>query len=147
MRRMKPQAPRRVNKCLEILCILLYTTLACRCDGMVDVTDSKSVGVKPVWVRVPPPAPALNNPLWHKSPPCGEASLPDGVVFRFQIESASLSFDLVLGLTWKQRHLFCSESAEGTTLESVPQRCAEYCYAAFHENSICRIAGRRERFH
>ncbi len=31
---------------------------ACRCDGMVDVTDSKSVGGDTVWVRVPPPAPA-----------------------------------------------------------------------------------------
>ena len=30
----------------------------CRCDGMVDVTDSKSVGGDTVWVRVPPPAPA-----------------------------------------------------------------------------------------
>lgn len=29
----------------------------CRCDGMVDVTDSKSVGGNIVWVRVPPPAP------------------------------------------------------------------------------------------
>ena len=29
----------------------------CRCDGMVDVTDSKSVGGDTVWVRVPPPAP------------------------------------------------------------------------------------------
>ena len=28
-----------------------------RCDGMVDVTDSKSVGGDTVWVRVPPPAP------------------------------------------------------------------------------------------
>ena len=28
-----------------------------RCDGMVDVTDSKSVGGNTVWVRVPPPAP------------------------------------------------------------------------------------------
>ena len=33
-----------------------------RCDGMVDVTDSKSVGGNIVWVRVPPPAPA-QNPL------------------------------------------------------------------------------------
>ena len=40
---------------------------------------------------------ALNNPLWHKSPPCGEASLPDGVVFRFQIAPTSLGCDLVLG--------------------------------------------------
>ena len=28
-----------------------------RCDGMADVTDSKSVGSDTVWVRVPPPAP------------------------------------------------------------------------------------------
>ena len=30
----------------------------CRCDGMVDVADSKSAGGDSVWVRVPPPAPA-----------------------------------------------------------------------------------------
>ena len=29
----------------------------CRCDGMVDVADSKSAGGDSVWVRVPPPAP------------------------------------------------------------------------------------------
>ena len=28
-----------------------------RCDGMVDVADSKSAGGNSVWVRVPPPAP------------------------------------------------------------------------------------------
>ena len=28
-----------------------------RCDGMVDVADSKSAGGDSVWVRVPPPAP------------------------------------------------------------------------------------------
>ena len=28
-----------------------------RCDGMADVTDSKSVGGDTVWVQVPPPAP------------------------------------------------------------------------------------------
>ena len=30
----------------------------CRCDGMVDVADSKSAGGDSVWVRVPPPAPS-----------------------------------------------------------------------------------------
>ena len=29
----------------------------CRCDGMVDVADSKSADGDIVWVRVPPPAP------------------------------------------------------------------------------------------
>ena len=33
-----------------------------RCDGMADVTDSKSVGSDTVWVRVPPPAPNQYNP-------------------------------------------------------------------------------------
>ena len=37
--------------------ILSYNTLARRCDGMADVTDSKSVPGNRVWVRVPPPAP------------------------------------------------------------------------------------------
>ena len=31
-----------------------------RCDGMADVTDSKSVPSDGVWVRVPPPAPTLS---------------------------------------------------------------------------------------
>ena len=30
----------------------------CRCDGMVDVADSKSAGGDSVWVRVTPPAPS-----------------------------------------------------------------------------------------
>ena len=34
----------------------------CRRDGMVDVTDSKSVPGNRVWVRVPPPAPNQYNP-------------------------------------------------------------------------------------
>ena len=34
----------------------------CRCDGMVDVADSKSAGGDTVWVRVPPPAPNQYNP-------------------------------------------------------------------------------------
>ena len=33
----------------------------CRCDGMVDVADSKSAGGDSVWVRVPPPAPARHK--------------------------------------------------------------------------------------
>ena len=33
----------------------------CRCDGMVDVADSKSAGGDTVWVRVPPPAPNRNT--------------------------------------------------------------------------------------
>ena len=33
----------------------------CRCDGMVDVADSKSAGGDSVWVRVPPPAPLRND--------------------------------------------------------------------------------------
>ena len=30
----------------------------CRCDGMVDVADSKSADGNIMWVRVPPPAPS-----------------------------------------------------------------------------------------
>ena len=36
-------------------------TQQCRCVGMVDEADSKSVGVTLVWVRVPPPAPLRND--------------------------------------------------------------------------------------
>ena len=36
-------------------------TQQCRCVGMVDEADSKSVGVTLVWVRVPPPAPNLGT--------------------------------------------------------------------------------------
>ena len=55
---------------------------------------------------------ALNNPLWHKSPPCGEASLPDGVVFRFQIAPTSLGCDLAssAGLKRTASILFCSHT-------------------------------------
>ena len=43
---------------LAILWAMYYNVLVIsRCDGMVDVTDSKSVGGNIVWVRVPPPAP------------------------------------------------------------------------------------------
>lgn len=35
----------------------------CRCDGMVDVADSKSAGGDSVWVRVPPPAPNTEAPV------------------------------------------------------------------------------------
>ena len=37
----------------------------CRCDGMVDVADSKSAGGDSVWVRVPPPAPLENTEFFH----------------------------------------------------------------------------------
>ena len=35
----------------------------CRCDGMVDVADSKSADGDIVWVRVPPPAPNTEAPV------------------------------------------------------------------------------------
>ena len=41
---------------------VLYYKSTCRCDGMVDVADSKSAGGDSVWVRVPPPAPNQYNP-------------------------------------------------------------------------------------
>lgn len=47
--------PQRKNILTEFR-LIRYNNATCRCDGMADVTDSKSVGVKPVWVRVPPPA-------------------------------------------------------------------------------------------
>ena len=41
------------------VCYIL--SAACRCDGMVDVADSKSADGNIVWVRVPPPAPRQKN--------------------------------------------------------------------------------------
>ena len=71
------QAVSLVLNCRERLlnfcagCAILIPS--CRCDGMVDVTDSKSVGGDTVWVRVPPPAPreaapALLAPFAHPPP-------------------------------------------------------------------------------
>ena len=42
---------------------VIYSLSACRCDGMVDVADSKSADGDIVWVRVPPPAPRNRRPL------------------------------------------------------------------------------------
>ena len=45
-----------------IFCRICYRILlACRCVGMVDEADSKSVASDGVWVRVPPPAPRQKN--------------------------------------------------------------------------------------
>ena len=48
---------KRYNIRLDFFISILYNTLARRCDGMADVTDSKSVGSDTVRVQVPPPAP------------------------------------------------------------------------------------------
>ena len=47
---------------------------------LVDVTDSKSVGGDIVWVRVPPPAPKLPQPLWGRGSfaVCGGVKYPLG---------------------------------------------------------------------
>ena len=46
------------NFCLAFGMKIRYNNrVTCRCDGMVDVADSKSAGGDSVWVRVPPPAP------------------------------------------------------------------------------------------
>ena len=53
---------------LAIFAVMYYNTLVIsRCDGMVDVTDSKSVGGNIVWVRVPPPAPCKKPLLSTKT--------------------------------------------------------------------------------
>ena len=39
------------------VCLIMTKYSVRRCDGMVDVADSKSAGGDSVWVRVPPPAP------------------------------------------------------------------------------------------
>ena len=54
----------------------------CRCDGMVDVADSKSAGGDSVWVRVPP-APSSET----LDPSAFEASS----VFPFLQQEASIS--------------------------------------------------------
>ena len=46
---------RRVLPTGKVCAIIVM--LSRRCDGMADVTDSKSVGGDTVWVQVPPPAP------------------------------------------------------------------------------------------
>ena len=54
----------------------------CRCDGMVDVADSKSAGGDSVWVRVPPPAPRRSklyiacSDLFYKSERAHSAAPP-----------------------------------------------------------------------
>ena len=50
-----------------------------RCDGMADVTDSKSVGGDTVWVQVPPPAPYYHLTLMQSQ-----------VVFFYPIEVKKL---------------------------------------------------------
>ena len=61
--------------------LLNYGKLSCiiiaffrQCDGMVDVTDSKSVGGDTVWVRVPPLAPKSLQPFG-----CGDFVVSGGV--------------------------------------------------------------------
>ncbi len=50
---------------------------------LVDVADSKSAGGDTVWVRVPPPAPALKFPVWHESPPTARLLSRTGNFFAF----------------------------------------------------------------
>ena len=75
-----------------------YTFPARRCDGMVDVADSKSADGDIVWVRVPPPAPRRSklciacSDLFCKSERTHSAAPP------FQIKPSSLGFDLVFFL-------------------------------------------------
>ena len=53
-----------------------------RCDGMVDVADSKSAGGNTVWVRLPPPAPRRKDPLPLRFPPSRQTA-QDGVLSPF----------------------------------------------------------------
>ena len=81
----------------------------CRCDGMVDVTDSKSVGGDTVWVRVPPPAPARRKRhiacdeffmLRIKNSSCAHSAAP-----RFRTGFASLDS----GSGWSEPNAFASK--------------------------------------
>ena len=61
---------------LAIFCSLYYNIrVTRRHDGMVDVTDSKSVGGDIVWVRVPLPAPeksTLRRAFFNEINPTGD---------------------------------------------------------------------------
>lgn len=52
--------------------IKIWTLLDPKPDGDFDFSDSGEGVI--ITHGVGSPAPALNNPLWHESPPCGEAS-------------------------------------------------------------------------
>lgn len=41
--------------------VTLNLSASCRCVGMADETDSKSVVSNGVWVQVPPPAPHIDR--------------------------------------------------------------------------------------
>ena len=88
----------------------------CRCDGMVDVTDSKSVGGDTVWVRVPPPAPsrsklciACSDFFLQKSEHAHAAAPP------FQIEPSALGFDLVLGASLESAGIYTAAIFQKST--------------------------------
>ena len=56
------------KKGLDFLPFVEYNNqVICRCGGMADATDSKSVGSDTVWVQVPPPAPFVPESLFCDS--------------------------------------------------------------------------------
>ena len=65
--------------------VILSHTM-CRCDGMVDVADSKSADGDIVWVRVPPPAPCQKKPSCSASIGgffLSESEIPAGSPIRY----------------------------------------------------------------
>ena len=64
---------------------------------MVDVADSKSAGGDSVWVRVPPPAPRRSKLYIACSDFFQESERAHAAAPPFQIEPATLGFDLLLG--------------------------------------------------
>ena len=86
---------------------------------LVDVTDSKSVGGNIVWVRVPPPAPRRRGlRIVRDDFFCKKSSLIHSVAPPFQITTASLGCDLVLGADLKSgaSKLFALSTSEQSPL-------------------------------
>ncbi len=69
----------------------------CRCGGMVDTRDLKSLGSDPVPVRVRSPAPRQKEPTAFRFRLDGESSISVGSFFLFQIGPALPGSDLVSG--------------------------------------------------
>jgi hypothetical protein len=104
----------------------------CRSGGMADAGDLKSLGCKPVWVRIPPPAPSI--PGWLTAP-VGRSLAPDPAGGRrptatrpsisatttgrcLSARSNPTSGTIEVGLLVRPAHELTAESAGGRRLTS-----------------------------